>query len=244
MRVEAFGANAVRFPIRVEASAAAWQRVFGIRDDELLTLLASRFFAFDASRTRELEAVSGNHSYGCAMVMLPDPYARRVLELIQSIPDDLSAGAGREDEPHVTVLYGIAAKTGEAISALQRLAEPMGPLFLRFGRISVFPYRENVEANPEAAYDVLKIDVDAPQLHTLNRGIKTALPVVSKFPTYNPHMTLAYVKPGSCDTMLGSDLLAGTVEVDKFVYSPPQGSRVIIDVGPRAIVGEESPEQI
>lgn len=124
------------------------------------------------------------HSKGCLLAPLHGEAAMAVLRAGARIPDDALAEDGREDEPHVTVRYGFTpAVTPAEVAAL--LAD-VGPVRLRLGKAGVFESDE---------HDVVFLEVESADLHRLHQ-LTSQLPHTSKHPTYRPHATVAYVKPG------------------------------------------------
>lgn len=123
------------------------------------------------------------HDYSTTQVNLPESIAGPVRKAGADIPDAQLAEDGRETEPHVTVKYGL---TGEDSVPVTEAVAGHGPVTVKLGKASVFH-------TPEA--DVLKVDVDSPDLHALN-GKVSKLPNEDKHPDYVPHATIAYLKPG------------------------------------------------
>lgn len=115
--------------------------------------------------------------------------AKKILEIAQSIPDELLADDGREDKPHITVLYGLHPEvTGDDVVDV---AHEFGrPIRGKISKLSAF-YGDDTGKD----YDVLKFDVESDDLHKLNAAFKK-LPHTSSFPDYHPHATVAYVKKG------------------------------------------------
>jgi hypothetical protein len=72
---------------------------------------------------------------------------------------------------------------------VRRIVEAHGPITLTLGKTGVF------EKAGGGKFDVVQVGVDSPQLHALNAEL-SKLPNGDEHPTYQPHMTLAYVKPG------------------------------------------------
>lgn len=145
------------------------------------------------------------YKYACAMIELPPKHADFLLGWGRTnIPDNVlyalpeGDGNGRELEPHVTVKYGITLN--EVPHELHQIVQqtPAFPVYM--GAISLFQ---------QEGYDVVKLTVESPWLRQLNARITATLPCEGdKHPNYNPHTTLAYVKKGSCDQLVGQDPFA------------------------------------
>lgn len=119
-----------------------------------------------------------------------------------------------ERETHITILYGI--KETVPVSEIQAFCDTLPMLVAKLGSINLF-------VQPEQ--DVLKIDVESPQLEEVNRRLKEYLGAEniepSKYP-YNPHVTLAYTKSGAMQHFAGNDRFNGYVYLLKdLVYSEP-----------------------
>lgn len=92
---------------------------------------------------------------------------------------------GREDEMHITILYGIHAETSTSI---RKIMEDSGPIEVELGKIDVF-------TNPQK-FDVVMIEVHSDDLCRLNEKLQKSIKFTNKYPTYKPHATIAYVKKG------------------------------------------------
>ena len=119
-----------------------------------------------------------------------------------------------ERETHVTVLYGV--KDTIPPSEIEAFCAQLPFVVLKLKSIGLFN---------QDLQDVLKIEVESPQLIEINRRLREYLGEhniePSKF-AYNPHVTLAYVKKGSCDQFKGNDRFNGYVYLLKdAVYSEP-----------------------
>ena len=171
----------------------------------------------------EAEKKDHKHEYGCLMVFL-DVNEESWKELQNMIDeDDLYTeegdnSYGREDEPHVTILYGLHddIKDEEIEEDINDIKEPK----IAFKSISSFD-------NPK--YDVLKFDVDSKDLTKLNKVFKE-YPFTSNFPDYHPHATLCYVKAGKAEKYikkLNDFLKDNELEINpsKIVYSKADGSK-------------------
>lgn len=183
----------------------------------------------DALDASALPASSGDRDFSSTQVNLPAPAAQKVLGLAAAIPETALAKDGRETEPHITVKYGIH---GNDVEPIRKALENEPPITVKLGETSIFPDSQS------GSGDVVKIDVDSPDLHRLNRIIKSAVPTTDTHPTYQPHVTLAYVKPGMGQQFAGNKSLAGTeVTLDHVVFSGKDGKNIVIPLtgAPKAL---------
>lgn len=163
-----------------------------------------------------IECFAGKNG-SALLLMLPQDFSNRVLEWSSQMinPDNLSGlpNKGYDKSPHITLATGII---DEAPEKAFKLLEKQGPFTVNLGAVDKFPKLEK-------GYDVLKINVESPILHDLNSGILNNLEVNDPIKPFNPHITLAYVKPFSCDEILGLDHFEGMeIPIDAYVYSDRQ----------------------
>lgn len=105
---------------------------------------------------------------------------------------------GLEDHPHITLLYGLSGhkdQVAETAMASDYLNGKFGPI--------------NKFSNKDRGYDVIWISLKDHNLTPFVDSLQENTGVKSKFPTYTPHMTLAYVLPESHDHLLGQEPLEG-----------------------------------
>lgn len=134
----------------------------------------------EATVIREKES----KGYGCLYFSVSPYEALAALSIATSInPADL-AGEGIEENPHVTLLYGLRDDS-EALAAFA--LERVAPLKIEFGSLSLFE-------NPD--FDVLKIDVSGSKLDDTFETVEDYLPNANEHKIYQPHLTIAYLKPG------------------------------------------------
>lgn len=96
---------------------------------------------------------------------------------------------GREDDPHVTLCYGL--KNFEDYEKIKQHLATIPKFSINLGSAGFF----RDEAQP---YCVRVIFIDDPtgMLRELNNYIRKNFDVFVSYPDYNPHMTIAYCKKG------------------------------------------------
>lgn len=149
--------------------------------------------------------------YSSAMVEIPSDIGASMIAFARVIPDEELAADGRENEPHVTIKYGIVS---EDATFLHLLIEEfkVKPITAVMGKTAVF---SNAEGD-----DILHVEVHSPDLIALNRLICDHLEVVNNYASYVPHATLAYLKPQAGAKYADNDFLAGaTFTVSEIVFS-------------------------
>lgn len=92
---------------------------------------------------------------------------------------------GREDEIHVTILYGLHDENPEEVKKI--LAKEKS-IKVRLGVTKIF-------SNP-LKFDVVVIRVISHDLRRLNKKLASQVAYTNRYGEYNPHVTIAYVKKG------------------------------------------------
>lgn len=157
---------------------------------------------------------AGPHDYSCAMADFPEPLRSVCLQFGLTISDEELHEKGREDTPHVTVLYGLHTVDPEEV---RKVLQDFQPIKIKLGKLMIF--------EKSGEYDVLNAEVDSPDLHRMNEAIKS-LPYTSDFPEYVPHCCIAYLKPGEGEKYVGrTDLDGLECFVRSITFSTPEGMR-------------------
>lgn len=169
-----------------------------------------------------LKEEKATYEYGCAMLYFSFDKLKELQSKISE--DDLYTGSddensryGLEDEPHVTLLYGLHSEVTD------------DDVFN-----TVFDFKDNINDlelinvskfdNPK--YDVLKFDVKSQILKDINKAL-TKLPHTTDFPDYHAHSTIAYLKKGMSNKYI--ELFKDNsykVKPLKIVYSKADGTKL------------------
>jgi 2'-5' RNA ligase len=165
---------------------------------------------------------SQKYSYSSTQIDLPEKEKNKILNWSKEhIPNKVLVkndhASGRESDTHVTILYGLHANQPKSI---EKIIKNIKPFHITLGEISKF------EAE---THDVIKITISGTGLKRLNK-LLSDLPHTSKY-AYNPHCTLAYVKKGSCDHLLGSNHFKGLkIETNAITFSSKDGDKKVINL--------------
>lgn len=138
---------------------------------------------------------------------------------------------GREDELHVTVRYGLDPSV--SFAQVADLLRAVPPFWIELGTISLFP------ADGKKPYDVVKVDVECPELHELNKLLREQLPGTDTYPVYVPHLTLAYVLAGRGARYAGDATYRGaSAQVNQIIWAGPgwRNRKKVIQLRPRSSV--------
>ena len=161
------------------------------------------------------------HPYGCSMVFLRYPELFKIQDAIN--PDDLHDN-GFEDEPHVTLLYGIHDGGEHDELSKEKLAEIID---ISKPTLDEAVILKGVSAFENDEYDVLKFDAESPALREANKKLSN-FPNSNSFPDYKPHVTIAYLKSGKAKDYIEKfkDIKDVELSPEKIVYSRPNGTRM------------------
>lgn len=155
----------------------------------------------------------------CIMANLSEKDSSKIQDLVKSIPEkDLYKEGdeyGREKETHATILYGLLPGKVTLDDVKESIAD-YGPVEMTLGKVNKF---ENDK------YDVLKIDVESTDLGALNERL-SELPNENDYDDYKPHITLAYVKKGTQNELVGDTRFEGDkITVNAAIFSPGDGGK-------------------
>ena len=172
-----------------------------------------------------LEETKPVYEYGCAMLYFNFPEIDKIQNAINPTHlyiEDTNGGYGFEDEPHTTFLYGL--HNNVSVDDVK-------------GILSQFIYGECKAFNPSLfeneKFDVLKFDVNGPNLHETNTEL-SKLPHTTSYPEYHPHLTIAYLKPGMgkqyIETLNKNKANEFRLVPQYAIYSEPNGTKTKINI--------------
>lgn len=175
---------------------------------------------------------TGLYQYSSLQINVPSAIATQILEWgdkeilekdIYSPSDDLVHG--REDELHVTILYGIYSEIPAEIFSL--LAN-QSSFKLELGQISIFE-NEN--------FDVIKIEVISPELVYLNELLKKGIDHKAVYHNYKPHVTVAYTNKNLYRSVVGkSDFNGWYWMVNSIIFSSRNGDKTPLRLSTSQVV--------
>lgn len=154
------------------------------------------------------------NDYNCIMIYLKFSNWDKIQELISESDlyiDPKDPSYGRENEPHVTLIYGIHdISDSDIVDDIKNIYKPN----IKFKSISNFT---------NDSFDVLKFDVDSDDMIKLNKFFKDKYPNTNTF-DYHPHCTIAYLLPGTSEKYFNKISVEQEFKLDKIVYSKIDGS--------------------
>jgi hypothetical protein len=162
------------------------------------------------------------YDYGCAMLYFNFPEMNKIHDTIN--PKDVyeeedDSSFGLEDEPHCTLLYGL--HDGVTTEDIKKVLD-------KYNYPEVTAYNASLFENEK--YDVLKFDIKGPNLHETNNDLKQ-YPYSSDYPDYHPHMTVAYLKPGTGKRYVKMlNKFEFELQPQYAMYSKPDGDRDKISI--------------
>ena len=177
-----------------------------------------------------------NRDYSWISINVPKVISSKTTKFAKSIPErelyiekeqkgEIIHGKGWkygvEDDPHITVLWGIHTKDVRKIKNI--LSNQKGGT-VKLGQIGVFAESSD--------YDVLKVNIISPTLHRLNATLKENLQFTTSHSVYHPHLTLAYLKCGNGEKYIKDNRFKTLeFEFDKVIFEDYEDQKTTIKLG-------------
>ncbi len=165
---------------------------------------------------------SAARSYACLMLdlgFLKNEISKFQENICPCEVYDSEPGHGIEEDPHITVLYGLHTQQ------LKCLTDKINfkPVKFKIKNISLF---ENEK------YDVLKLGIESKDLTELNAEVSKNFQFTSNYPDYKPHCTIAYLVPGAGHnyTKIKNELVGKEFTSNRFIFSNKFSDKVYFRV--------------
>jgi 2'-5' RNA ligase len=162
-----------------------------------------------------------DYSFASSQFKLP----KEVLAVFKDIQSKVSnedwIDEGKETEPHLTMMYGITGGL-KSKRLLLKFFEDIKWVEAKLGDLEIF------SPKGDGKYEVLVIKVVSPELHRLRKKLEKAVPNEQTFPTYKPHITIGYLKPGEGKKYLESKYEKIDFTLKVLQYSTKEGSKTDI----------------
>jgi 2'-5' RNA ligase len=169
--------------------------------------------------------LNGTYDSSSLQVELPEDLAKAIIAWgRKNIPDENlhdneKDTKGREDEIHITLLYGLTSP--EPDDKVKEIIASTEPFKVRLGLVTLFRDKPD--------YDVVKIESESAELQRLHYAIENAVEVNNEYPTYQSHCTIAYVKKGTADDLNGDETFKGKMfTIDEITFSSLNGNKIPI----------------
>lgn len=168
------------------------------------------------------------HDYSSLYVELPEELTDNIIswgfDYVSNeflIADPRNPTFGREDDIHITVLYGVHTDDVRDVSGLFSKEKAFG---CTLGGIDLF--------TRNTKFDVLVVSVASEGIHKLNRKVRREIEATESYPVFVPHVTIGYLQKGFGKQYIGDKTFDGEkFNVDKLIFSSKNGHRTAIPLG-------------
>jgi hypothetical protein len=150
-------------------------------------------------------SVAPKYDYGCVMAYVNssalDPIFKLVnhSDLYQESPEYMFDHV--QSSAHITLLYGLHREVGY-FDVKRKIYQALREIPIKSFQIAGL----KVFSNPEKEYEVLVLEIKKDKfLERVNELLKE-LPNTNEYPDYTPHITIAYLKKGTAEKYLSSNI--------------------------------------
>lgn len=182
-----------------------------------MTAMSFKLFMVNETRNK--------YDYSSLLIELPESVADDVISWgFDHVPneslflDPKDPTFGREDDPHITLIYGIHTDNLKEVSDL---FDDEKKFECKLGKIDLFTKSDK--------FDVLIATVECPDLHRLNSKMRRNLDATESYPVYVPHVTICYMKKGAGKKYIGNDAFVDEkFMINKIFFSSKTGDKTSI----------------
>ena len=172
------------------------------------------------------------HSYGAVLLKFEHGDSDEVKKIFdqttKAVREEDLDDEGVEDDPHVTVLFGLSDATQADV---QKAAKGTGPITVKFGPTDAFSSQDA---------DAVFYRVESAELTELHKKLSAQLPHIRTHDEYQPHVTIAYLKPGKGDGYKEYPFLEGQqMTFNALTFSDERGEEFTIPLSGEADAGSE-----
>lgn len=189
---------------------------FTLHDDDEAMDDASHLKSLLANLSEDYKKLNeSTYSYNCLMVKTPLKEWDKITSVIkeEDVYQTEDGNHGIEDDPHITVLYGLHSEIG--VDKIKEMVHDVSEIEFKLTGLTLFENKE---------FDVLKFDIDSDSLSELNERM-TSLPHTTDYPEYHPHMTVAYLKSGMGKKYVKEFKNPVVCKTNEFYYSTTEGEK-------------------
>ena len=172
------------------------------------------------------EMKNGKYAFSSTQINFPQSLSNEIMDWGEDNikeddvfvnPDD--PAFGREDEIHLTILYGIHTEDSDEV---KKLISGQKPFKVSLGPLSIFTTNDD--------FDVVKVESTGTHIYRLHNLLEKNLEVTQNYPVYKPHVTIAYVKKGKCKDLVDNKDFAGKeFEAKEMLFSSKNGNKTKIE---------------
>jgi len=150
-------------------------------------------------------------------VEIPEPYRTLILDYGKTINED--SVVELEDNPHITLLYGIHTNN---INEIKSVLGDFPPFEIQFGATKLFMADD---LNPN---DVLFIEIFCKQLRPLKEKLVLNTNVTQTYTGFLPHCTVGFLQPGHALQFIGTNPLVGEwVTINNVTFGTEDNREII-----------------
>lgn len=166
--------------------------------------------------------IEASYSYSMIGIEVPATIANRIKKWAkEKVPDnELDPKKKREEETHITVVYGLDSKDLEEVKNYLNKVEPFS---VTLNKTSMFWV--------DKSCDVLKISVNSPALQKLYVELKEKFKPKKQYPEYHPHVTAAYLKKGYVEKYIDEDFSDVSFDVNTLTFFDNDSKKTHIKLG-------------